>query len=113
VSSCRSSDRRRAGVARLALLTLTVAALTPTAVAGATPAAAEAVPGAKRERRLCVDKVTLRDSPLGYAIGHLNKPQRLRVVDDAEEHRWVLVRSRRGLSGWIPRKALCPLPAEH
>lgn len=94
------ADRRRA----LAL------AATVLAVAGSAPAAASARP-APPTRTLCVDKVTVRDSPSGYAIGYLFRPQRLTLVSGHAVDHYVLIRSRRGLAGWIPEKALCPPPA--
>jgi hypothetical protein len=74
---------------------------------GAAAPSAHAEQPAARARTLCVDRVTLRDSPSGYAIGYLHRPQKLTVQDDARGHRWVLVRTRSGVSGWIPKGALC------
>lgn len=78
------------------------------AAAGLMPAAASARPAPARA--LCVDVVTVRDAPWGYAIGYLHRPRRLTVLADASAHRWLLVREvgGAGLSGWIPRGALCP-----
>ena len=59
-------------------------------------------------RALCDDMVAVRDSPSGYAVGYLHRPQRLAVLTDSANHRWVLIRARGGLTGWILRGALCP-----
>ena len=75
---------------------------------GAAAPSARADTGAAT-RTLCVDMVALRDSPSGYAVGYLHRPQRLYVLTDSTNHRWVLVRAARGgLTGWILRGALCP-----
>jgi hypothetical protein len=63
-------------------------------------------------RSLCADTVTVRDSPRGYAIGHLAKPQKLKVLvrSRAGKAPWVLVRAAPpddDLTGWIPEGALC------
>lgn len=73
-------------------------------VLGAAPA--EAKPP-RATRSLCVDRVTVRDAPYGYAIGYLYRPQKLAVLGRPVD-RWVLIRAHEGLMGWIPRRALCP-----
>jgi hypothetical protein len=70
--------------------------------AGAVPAQAKAPP----KRKLCVDRIAVRDTPEGYAIGYLHRPQKLSVYGRPVDH-WVLVRGRHDLQGWIPEKALC------
>lgn len=102
VSSCSTHELRRALAG--ALLTLSVSA-----AAGFVPAAASASSQAPaRQRTLCMDKVTVRDSPYGYAIGHLFRPQRVTIVSSHAVNRYVLIRARSGLVGWIPNGALCP-----
>jgi hypothetical protein len=58
-------------------------------------------------RRLCARAVVLRDSPEGFVIGRLYRPQRLRYVRRSANRRWALVRTRTGLAGWIPYRSLC------
>jgi len=67
-----------------------------------------AVPAhAESSRRLCARSATLRDSPEGFVIGRLYRPQRLRYVRRSANRRWALVRTRTGLAGWIPYGSLC------
>ncbi|HET6505918.1 MAG TPA: hypothetical protein VFG42_03955 [Baekduia sp.] len=80
------------------------------AVVCAAAPAAEARRAPRATRALCVDHVTVRDAPYGYAIGHLYRPQRLAVLGRPVD-RWVLIRAREGLMGWIPNGALCPAQA--
>jgi len=58
-------------------------------------------------RRLCARSAVLRDSPEGFVIGRLYRPQRLRYERRSANHRWALVRSRAGLTGWISFRSLC------
>lgn len=58
-------------------------------------------------RALCRDVTAVRDSPDGYAIGYLFRPQRVTMLHEGVA-RWALIRSRAGLVGWISEKALCP-----
>ena len=58
-------------------------------------------------RRLCARTALLRDSPEGFVIGRLYRPQRLRYVRRSANRRWALVRTRAGLVGWIPHRSLC------
>ena len=77
------------------------------ALALAAPAAASAKERAAPSRALCRDVTAVRDSPDGYAIGYLFRPQRVTVLHEGVA-RWALIRSRAGLVGWISEKALCP-----
>jgi SH3-like domain-containing protein len=79
---------------------------------GLAPATASAKPQPlpPPTRSLCVDRVTVRDAPYGYAIGYLYRPQKLAVLGRPVD-RWVLIRAHEGLMGWIPKRALCPGPA--
>lgn len=90
---------------------LAACALALLALAAVAPRAAQA---ARRppspSRSLCADRVTVRDAPYGYAIGYLYRPQRLAVLGRPVD-RWVLIRAREGLMGWIPNGALCPAQA--
>lgn len=70
-------------------------------------ALAKARPQPTATRSLCADRVTVRDAPYGYAIGYLYRPQKLAVLGRPVD-RWVLIRAREGLMGWIPNGALCP-----
>jgi hypothetical protein len=58
-------------------------------------------------RRLCARTALLRDSPEGFVIGRLHRPQRLRYVRRSANRRWALVRTRSGLAGWIRYRSLC------
>lgn len=78
------------------------------ALALAAPASVSAKErAASPSRALCRDVTAVRDSPDGYAIGYLFRPQRVTVLHDGVA-RWALIRSRAGLVGWISEKALCP-----
>ena len=66
-----------------------------------------AVPAAASTRRLCSRSAALRDSPEGFVIGRLYRPQRLRYVRRSANRRWALVRTRAGVAGWIPYRSLC------
>ena len=63
--------------------------------------------GAASTRRLCAHSANLRDSPEGFVIGRLYRPQRLRFMRRSANRRWALVRTRSGLVGWIPYRSLC------
>ena len=67
----------------------------------ATPAAASSA------RRLCAPSAALRDSPEGFVIGRLYRPQRLRYLRRSANRRWALVRTRSDVAGWIPYRSLC------
>jgi hypothetical protein len=81
-------------VAVLALMLLLVMASAPAAQASST-------------RRLCARSAILRDSPEGFVIGRLYRPQRLRYIRRSANRHWALVRTRAGLAGWIPYRSLC------
>ncbi len=66
-----------------------------------------AVPASASTRRLCARSAALRDSPEGFVIARLYKPQRLRYVRRSANRRWALVRTRAGVAGWIPYRSLC------
>jgi len=66
-----------------------------------------AVPAAASTRRLCARSAALRDSPEGFVIGRLYRPQRLRYVRRSANRRWALVRTRAGVAGWISYRSLC------
>jgi hypothetical protein len=85
---------------RNALVVLVALALTA-------PASASAKEHAASSRALCRDVTAVRDSPDGYAIGYLFRPQRVTMLHEGVA-RWALIRSRAGLVGWISEKALCP-----
>ena len=74
-------------------------------VAAGAPAPAAAASGTER---LCVDKVAVYDSPGGFVIAHLYRPQKLRVLGTAKRRRWSLVRFDSGPRGWIPTSKICP-----
>jgi hypothetical protein len=58
-------------------------------------------------RRLCAHSAILRDSPEGFVIGRLYRPQKLRYIRRSANHRWALVRTRAGLVGWMRYRSLC------
>ena len=62
---------------------------------------------ASSTRRLCAHSAILRDSPEGFVIGRLYRPQRLRYKRRSANRRWALVRTRAGVAGWIPYRSLC------
>jgi hypothetical protein len=75
-------------------------ALTTLAV-GAAPA------GAAERRSLCAKRANLRDSPDGFVIGRLRRPQRLTVLRRSANRRWANVRVQSGLVGWLPAGSVC------
>jgi hypothetical protein len=58
-------------------------------------------------RRLCASSSILRDSPEGFVIARLHRPQRLRYLRRSANRRWALVRTRAGLVGWLHYRSLC------
>ncbi len=68
----------------------------------------EAAPAGAAERRsLCARTANLRDSPGGFVIGRLRRPQRLTLLRRSADGRWASVRVRSGLVGWLPSGSLC------
>ncbi len=63
-----------------------------------------AAPAVASTRRLCARSAALRDSPEGFVIARLYRPQRLRYVRRSANRRWALVRTPRG------RGRLDPVP---
>lgn len=86
--------------ARLLLVVCVMTALLLTCTAAAPAAAAE-------RRSLCAERATLRDSPDGFVIGRLRRPQRLTVLRRSANRRWSHVRVQSGLSGWLPSGSIC------
>jgi hypothetical protein len=84
----------RARLLVLALIISLLAAFAPAADAAST-------------RRLCARSAVLRDSPEGFVIARLQRPQRLRYLRRSANRRWALVRTRTGLVGWIRYRSLC------
>jgi hypothetical protein len=58
-------------------------------------------------RTLCADRTVLRDSPGGFVIGHLYRPQALLVMlhDDGDD--WSFVQVSTGAQGWVATRTLC------
>ena len=83
---------------RTLVIVVVVAALTASPVAAAEGAST---------RRLCAKSAALRDSPEGFIIGWLYRPQRLRVERRSADRRWTLVVTRAGVVGWIRSRSLC------
>jgi hypothetical protein len=74
------------------------------AVAAARPATASAA----STRSLCADTVSVWDSPGGFVIAHMFRPQTLRLLATADAHRWSLVYfTRAHLRGWVLSSAIC------
>ena len=84
-------------VLALVLVTAVLALLVPV------PAPAAAA----QRRSLCAERANLRDSPDGFVIGRLRRPQRLVVLRRNANRRWAEVRVRSGLVGWLPSGSLC------
>jgi hypothetical protein len=58
-------------------------------------------------RSLCAPTAVLLDSPEGFAIAHLRRPERLEVRRRSANGRWALVVTGRGTVGWLPVNRLC------
>jgi hypothetical protein len=65
------------------------------------------VDAATKRRELCVKRATLRDSPHGFTIGYLHRPETVQVVHYAATGRWASVRVRTGRSGWLLTSSFC------
>jgi hypothetical protein len=86
---------------RLTPVTTLLVALTLTAAVA--PAARAAV-----TRDLCARTAVLRDSPKGFVIARLNRPQRLQVQRLSADRRWALVvLVGAGTVGWLPAASVC------
>lgn len=59
------------------------------------------------ERRLCADRANIYDTPGGFVIGRLYKPARVRVLRRSANRRWLHVRTKTRLTGWIITGAVC------
>lgn len=77
------------------------------AVLVASPIVDPAVAFTSPERRLCADRANLYDTPGGFVIGRLYKPARVRVLRRSANRRWLHVRTRSQLTGWIITGAVC------
>ena len=86
---------------------LVVVLLLMSALALATLSIGPAAAGAAERRSLCAKRANLRDSPDGFVIGRLRRPQRLVVLRRSANRRWTNVRVQSGLVGWLPSKAVC------
>ena len=58
-------------------------------------------------RNLCAPAAVLRESPNGFVIARLQRPERLQVQRRSANRRWALVISRKGIAGWLPASSLC------
>ena len=58
-------------------------------------------------RTLCAPSAVLRDTPDGFVIARLARPQRFRLQRHNVNRRWALVVTRNGLVGWLPASILC------
>ncbi len=84
---------------RTALTALLLAlALSATLATGAQAAAT---------RSLCAPTAVLRESPNGFVIARLQRPQRFELRGRSANRRWALVVSRDGTIGWLPYRRLC------
>ena len=66
-----------------------------------------ATSSAASTRKLCSARANLYDSPGGLVVGRLHRPQRVTVLRRNANRRWVHVRARTGLRGWLLAGALC------
>ena len=62
---------------------------------------------ASASRKLCFERTVLRDSPGGFVIGHLVRPQTLLVLLYDVSGGWSYVRVKCGTQGWVASRALC------
>jgi hypothetical protein len=62
---------------------------------------------ASASRKLCFERTVLRDSPGGFVIGHLVRPQTLLVLLHDVSGGWSYVRVKTGTQGWVASRALC------
>jgi hypothetical protein len=62
---------------------------------------------ASASRKLCFERTVLRDSPGGFVIGHLVRPQTLLVFLHDVSGGWSYVRVKTGTQGWVASRALC------
>jgi hypothetical protein len=85
---------------RTLVLLMSLAALTLAALPAAPSDAAV-------RRSLCAATANLRDTPNGFVIGRLRRPQRLVLLRRSANRRWAHVRVQSGLIGWIPARSLC------
>jgi hypothetical protein len=83
-------------LAASAVLTAALLALLPSGSASASAS-----------RKLCFEQTVLRDSPGGFVIGHLVRPQTLLVLLHDVSGGWSYVRVRTGTQGWVASRALC------
>jgi hypothetical protein len=91
-------------MSRLRTSCLVLAACAGLLVAAA-PASATATASS---RRLCADRVPVWDSPDGFVIAHMYRPQHVRVLATTDHRRWSLVHfSDTELRGWILTRTLC------
>jgi len=84
------------------------AALAALVVALALTATLATAAQAASTRQLCARTAVLRDSPKGFVIARLNRPQGLRLQRHSADRRWALVVViRAGTVGWLPARSLC------
>lgn len=86
---------------RAALTALIVALVISVALATTAEAEAAAI------RNLCAPAAVLRESPNGFVIARLQRPERLQLQRRSANRRWALVITRHGLAGWLPATILC------
>jgi len=84
------------------------AALTALLLAVALSVTSAAPAPAAVTRGLCAPTAVLRDSPKGFVIARLRRPQRLQVRRHSADRRWALVVvTREGIVGWLPAASMC------
>jgi hypothetical protein len=89
-------------------VTLRVRLVLLMSLAALTLAAVPAAPAQSAERRsLCARTANLRDTPNGFVIGRLRRPQRLVLLRRSANRRWAHVRVQSGLIGWSPARSVC------
>jgi hypothetical protein len=81
-----------------------IAALSSTVLSPASPADA----GGFVVRRVCHGPARVFDTPGGIVIAFLATREPVRVIRHAAgDRRWVRIRARLGISGWMRARALC------
>lgn len=88
-----AADLRRAALAVLLAISMTMAATAPA--------------DAARKARICASRTAVLDSPGGFTVGYLFRGDRVRIARRSANRRWVRVTTPTDLRGWIPVRALC------
>ena len=63
--------------------------------------------GASSTRKVCAARANLYDTPDGLVVGRLHRRATVRILRRSANRRWLNVRVRTGLTGWMIPGALC------